>query len=264
MLNKIFHSLLIVLIYLSNTPLSLAEDAFIEEEKEESSWSQTAWENMKSPVTTDAKYALLGGSALLAGVLIFEDQLIDPTQEESVEHKPLGKYSKVGDLAGQLVPNAVYTLGMLSYGYFQSDQKALLRSYNMFQSTLYAVFVTTVLKFTVREPRPTNSNERTSFPSGHTTSAFAFASYVGCRHSWPWGLAAYAMAGFVGYSRINDNRHYLHDVIAGATIGESFGLGICLLEKEREKASSEKDDFAYTWYAYPSQEGFNGGLAVVF
>jgi hypothetical protein len=37
---------------------------------------------------------------------------------------------------------------------------------------------------------------------------------------------AYSLAGFVAYSRMNDNQHWLHDVLAGATIGTSYGVGI--------------------------------------
>lgn len=39
------------------------------------------------------------------------------------------------------------------------------------------------------------------------------------RYGWEYGLPAYALASFVGYSRVESRQHYAHDVIAGASIG---------------------------------------------
>jgi membrane-associated phospholipid phosphatase len=39
------------------------------------------------------------------------------------------------------------------------------------------------------------------------------------RYGWEYGVPAYAAASFVAYSRVEANRHYPRDVIAGAGIG---------------------------------------------
>ena len=57
-----------------------------------------------------------------------------------------------------------------------------------------------------------------SWPSGHTTSAFAFAMAMGLafpKLRWP----LLALAALTGFSRMVLNMHYLGDVIMGATIG---------------------------------------------
>jgi membrane-associated phospholipid phosphatase len=68
--------------------------------------------------------------------------------------------------------------------------------------------------------------DHVSFPSGHTTSAFAVASVfaMGYRDK-PWiGITSYTMATLVGLSRINDSRHWASDVVAGAALGTFIGI----------------------------------------
>ncbi|GAA2833269.1 phosphatase PAP2 family protein [Kitasatospora paracochleata] len=64
-----------------------------------------------------------------------------------------------------------------------------------------------------------------SFPSGHTASAFAFATAVGTVLPWasaPLGLLAAA----VGYSRVHTGVHYPGDVAAGAVLGMASAAAV--------------------------------------
>ena len=68
---------------------------------------------------------------------------------------------------------------------------------------------------------PTSS----SFPSGHTASAFAFATAVTAdlpRLSLP----LYALATAVGYSRVHTGVHYPSDVMSGAILGLTVGTAL--------------------------------------
>ena len=65
----------------------------------------------------------------------------------------------------------------------------------------------------------------TSFPSGHTTTAFAVASVLaqGYKDKLWIGLTSYTIATLVGLSRVHDGKHWLTDAIAGAALGTFIG-----------------------------------------
>jgi membrane-associated phospholipid phosphatase len=73
----------------------------------------------------------------------------------------------------------------------------------------------------------------TSFPSGHTTGAFAAAAAVTAEANrwWPgsrWyvGPVMFTGAGMVGMSRMYHNGHWASDVMTGAAIGTFSGLKV--------------------------------------
>ncbi len=96
--------------------------------------------------------------------------------------------------------------------------------------------ITPVLKLAVGRERPTDNasvyrfghfSSSASFPSGHTTQAFAVASVIAAHYPTLWVQAlAYGAAGLVGYARLEQDRHYASDVVAGALIGWSVGQAV--------------------------------------
>ncbi|MDR1361405.1 MAG: phosphatase PAP2 family protein [Rickettsiales bacterium] len=83
---------------------------------------------------------------------------------------------------------------------------------------------TEILKKTVREERPgePEDGKGQSFPSGHTSAAFAGAGYWQRRYGWEIGVPMYAAAAFVGYSRVRVKMHNWTDVGVGAALGIGF------------------------------------------
>ena len=75
-----------------------------------------------------------------------------------------------------------------------------------------------------------------SFPSGHTTQAFAVGSAIAEHYDALWIKAlSYGMASLVGIARVDHKAHYVSDVVAGAMIGTSVGRAVVHIN-ERERA----------------------------
>jgi membrane-associated phospholipid phosphatase len=81
---------------------------------------------------------------------------------------------------------------------------------------------TTLLKEVVHRERP-NGEDSLSFPSGHASTAFALAAVAERHYGWKAGLPAYTLASAVAVSRLQRDKHYLTDVMAGATLGYIVG-----------------------------------------
>ena len=199
--------------------------------------------------------------AILATHADFEDKVLDTASTQ----KPLGQYSQVGDISGQVAPNLLYA-GYHGISYLISmDPISQMRMEMMIRSTLAATTLSTLLKLTVREPRPMSDNDLTSFPSGHATSAFAFASTIAALHGPYWGAGAYSLATFVAYSRMNDNRHRLHDVVAGATIGTMYGIAVAhRMAEALQPAVKTESKFRYEITPVPFDDGGYVNLTASF
>ncbi len=72
-----------------------------------------------------------------------------------------------------------------------------------------------------------------SFPSGHATTAFAFATTLSSELArwqpgtrWTVGPLLYGSAALVGASRMYNNKHWASDVLAGAAIGTFVGTKV--------------------------------------
>lgn len=88
------------------------------------------------------------------------------------------------------------------------------------------------LKEAFPKTRPDGS-DRKSFPSGHTSNAFAAAATLTERQGLAVGLPAFAVAGFVGLARVEGKKHYWSDVAVGAGIGAAAGF---LITRQKTEA----------------------------
>ena len=147
--------------------------------------------------------------------------------------------STIGDIGDfisfKVLP--VYSFGTTIYNsdwetWYDYDWRGLR---DLIAVNLVKTAVTDGLKDRIHETRP-NGAGRDSFPSGHTANAFANAAFVHRRYGLTQAILPYAMAGFVGFSRVESRWHYTHDVLAGAAIG--FLSGWLFADKKVQVAIS--------------------------
>lgn len=77
----------------------------------------------------------------------------------------------------------------------------------------------------VPDARQVRMPSSTSFPSGHSAAAFAFATAISRDNPW-LAIAIQFLAGGVAYSRVHTGVHYPGDTVAGALIGAGAGQAV--------------------------------------
>ena len=138
----------------------------------------------------------------------------------------------VGDGAVQIG----LAVGMYAVGRAFASPRVSLLGADLVRSQIMNTTLTLGIKVAVGRSRP--DGRSFSFPSGHTSSSFATATVLQRHLGWRVGLPAYGLAAFVGGSRLQENRHYLSDVIFGAAIGLVSGRAVTIGRKHATFAVS--------------------------
>jgi len=133
----------------------------------------------------------------------------DTTREISMETH----IQNIGDYA-QYAPSVVSLITILA----KKDKEGFWQLSKSLGTNLTATWI---LKYAINKPRPEGRTDGHAFPSGHTSFAFQGASFLQKRYGWKYGVPAYLVAGFVGYSRLEglNDRHDGWDILAGAAVG---------------------------------------------
>lgn len=94
--------------------------------------------------------------------------------------------------------------------------------YELAEGIVISSALTGGLKAATHRTRP-NGEDRNSFPSGHASSSFMWATVIAREYRWRAGIPAYALAAYVAASRLQTQNHHLTDVMAGSAIGYIVG-----------------------------------------
>ena len=149
---------------------------------------------------------------LFAGLMIFGG-LTAQTTDTASEMRKERTVEATGDILHYALPAAAGLTTLIIKD--KEGSKQFLKS---FAANLA---VTYTLKYAFNKPRPEGATDGLAFPSGHTSTAFQGASFIQRRYGWKYGIPAYILAGFVGYSRIEgiNDRHDGWDVLGGIIVG---------------------------------------------
>jgi len=191
-----------------------------------------------------AKFAVIGGTLMLVDEPVQQYAL--KLRNNNVIVTDVSKY--VTRFGG--VYEAYVLAGLGAYGLIFNNQKIFTTTLLATQSYITGAAMESLLKFLSGRQRPsyydpksdeaeprfhgpfgtygTGANGNTvnsSFPSGHTTVAFAaatvFAMEYRDRPLVP--IIAYSAATLIGLSRITENRHWISDVFVGSALGYFTG-----------------------------------------
>jgi PAP2 superfamily len=141
-------------------------------------------------------------------------------------------FEQFGQTGAFGVMGVFYVAGLVS-----DDARARSVGADGLISTLIAGgIITPALKLATGRVRPRDTSKTSdlkpfsgssSFPSGHSTEAFAVASVISAHYDQGWVKAVtYGSAALVGFARVHHQAHFLSDVTAGAIIGTATGRAV--------------------------------------
>ncbi len=170
-----------------------------------------------------ATMGILGAGGLGAGAARPSDRSLARWVDRA---GPSRSYTPIGALIGNEwleggAAVATYTIGIVQ----DSPEVAHIGS-DLIRAQVLNGVLTTGVKIAASRTRP--SGGEFSFPSGHTSAAFASATVLSEHFGWKMALPAYSVAGFIGWTRIRDRSHWLSDVVFGSAIGVAAGRTVAL------------------------------------
>lgn len=204
------------------------------------------WINTANPIVTElgGNYGLIGLGAFAGYSLLADDAKAQETSLMAVEAFVLsGLWVQVAkNLAGRERP-------FVSYEYSHAPG---------------GVWHGPLAQWTDESDLP--SSAYSSFPSGHTTTAFAIATVFAEQYSDSpvVPIIAYATASIVGITRMVENRHWASDVFVGACLGHLCAKQITshsTTAPGKSHAAAQQPP-ALQWYIGMANQGTTIGVVV--
>lgn len=222
-----------------------------------------------SPSRMEKKSALITLGIIGTGAVLY-------TQDEKIRNYFQGNRTSSRDSVSDVAVNfgdGLYDLGFLAVyggsGYLIGNEKMHETALLSFESFIAANTLGTAAKVGIGRSRPyteegstsylpfSTSTDQTSFPSGHTISAFSIASVFAEEYENPVvDVLAYGLASSVGIQRIYGDKHWASDVFVGAVIGIVAGKSIVYLHRK-------KGDGSVYLVPFTPPGGEGAGLSVV-
>ncbi len=193
-----------------------------------------------SPVRWGKKEWITAGGVATTGVLlyVYDDQIRGFFQRN--QSTAITQISKHGlEPWGSGLYPALLMGGCYIYGWAANDPTSRQIALGGTQAWVMSAVTVMIIKNLTHRHRPYQDlpanprlwegpfkgMEYTSFPSGHTITAFSLASFLSSAYRdkhWV-GIVSYTIATGVGISRLYDDQHWSTDVFIGAALG--FGIG---------------------------------------
>lgn len=189
------------------------------------------------------QWTMAGGTVLLASLAYTQDVRIN---QFALDHKN-EVAETIAYYTGEHWGRGIYPMaimgGMFLYGTFSHKPKYQYIAMNGVKTFVLAALVVAVPKYSFQRHRPDENNppqnnifegpfgnfHHTSFPSGHTTVAFAMSTFLAQEFKEKKWVApvVYSLATLTAMQRVYDNRHWTSDVVVGAALGYGVAKVVC-------------------------------------
>lgn len=175
-------------------------------------------DSIKKEHNFKVKQLIIPATLITYGTLSLKSSFLTKIDDEIKEDVQRSRKKNTDDYLRYVPAISVYALNNLGI-----KGKNNLRDRSIILGTSYFIMLSTTfgLKSISNIERPDGS-DLYSFPSGHTSAAFAGAEFLWQEYKdksvW-YGISGYLVASSTGYLRIHNNKHWFSDVVMGAGIG---------------------------------------------
>lgn len=179
----------------------------------------------------DVENAAVLAVALSASIAVRETGVDDTIRSRTMNHRHLGDMDEPIQILGN--PNLHFAgAGLLWLGSaIAKDERQHEVARSLGEALIVNGITTMGLKLATNTRAPDTDNR--AWPSGHVSSAFTVAAVLNEHYGPLTGVPALALAGLVGYQRIDSRVHDLSDVVFGAALGYVVGASIAA-DQERD------------------------------
>ncbi len=207
---------------------------------DELSYGKILVDDVKHVVTAPARWdeaewhkAGWASLAVVGTALIIDRPLRDEMRKHTGDKAFITQVERFGAQYAAGVVGGFYVVGALT-----DDSNAIQVAQDGIAASLIASgIITPAIKLITGRSRPRDdagiyhfkpfSNANSSFPSGHTTEAFALASVIANHYEATWvTCTSYTIASLVGLARAYHHAHFASDIVAGAMIGTLVGKSV--------------------------------------
>ncbi len=198
---------------------------------------------LASPVRWDQDdWLTAGGVAAVTGLVYLIDEPFKDFWQDDIRSNGTDEAASIfqsfGDTKWILpaLPTFFAVGGVVRYGFDNVEEGGRIQETALLAAEAFIISagITEGIKNLAGRERPNNADDHDifeglggskSFPSGHSTHAWALAAVVASeyQHSPIIQISAYSLAALTSLARINDNKHWASDVVFGGAIGYFVG-----------------------------------------
>jgi membrane-associated phospholipid phosphatase len=189
----------------------------------------------------DVEWRRAGWASLtvVGTALVIDHPLRDEMRHHTGDNAFMTQVERFGMQYAAGVVGGFYLVGILT----DDENSRQVAQDGIAASLIASGIITPAIKLVTGRSRPRDevgvyhfkpfTNGNSSFPSGHTTEAFAVASVVANHYEETWvTYTSYSIASLVGLARTYHRAHFASDVVAGAMIGTLVGKSVVAYNAE--------------------------------